>query len=70
VLRRGGAELEVGPAPGETLAALRATYEPLLKGLSSYLLLPLPGWAADPAAGDHWERGPGGLITLFDKGAI
>jgi hypothetical protein len=58
-----GLSWKAGPAAEETLAALRATYEPLLKGLSSYLLLPLPGWAADPAAGDHWERGPRGLIA-------
>lgn len=58
-----GLSWKAGPAAEETLAALRATYEPLLKGLSSYLLLPLPGWVADPAAGDHWERGPRGLIA-------
>ncbi len=52
-----------GPQGEETLAALRATYEPLLDGLSRYLLLPLPGWTAGGDDADHWERGPRGLIA-------
>ncbi|MFZ3238299.1 MAG: potassium channel family protein [Stellaceae bacterium] len=47
----------------ELLAALRATYEPLLDGLASYLLLPLPGWMPDDAGRDHWERGPRGTLA-------
>jgi hypothetical protein len=54
---KGGAEA------GATLAALRATYEPLLDGLASYLLIALPGWVADESAPDHWERGHRGLIA-------
>jgi Ion channel len=46
-----------------TLAALRATYEPLLDGLASYLLIALPGWIGDDGATDHWERGHRGLIA-------
>src|SRR5438445_3808764 len=34
------------PDAEELLVALRATYEPLLDGLASYLLLPLQGWSA------------------------
>ena len=52
-----------GPQAQETLAALRATYEPLLDGLARYLLLPLPGWTAGDDDADHWERGPRGLIA-------
>ncbi len=52
-----------GPQSEETLAALRATYEPLLDGLSRYLLLPLPAWTAGDDDADHWERGPRGLIA-------
>jgi voltage-gated potassium channel Kch len=52
-----------GPEAEETLAALRATYEPLLDGLSAALLLPLPGWTAADGAADHWERGHRGLIA-------
>jgi hypothetical protein len=47
----------------ELLAALRATYEPLLDALASYLLLPLPGWMPDDADRDHWERGPRGTLA-------
>ncbi len=58
-----------GEATRETLAALRATYEPLLEGLSRHLLLPLPGWIADRDAKDHWEHGHRGIITrrLLDE---
>jgi hypothetical protein len=47
----------------ELLAALRATYEPLLDGLASYLLLPLPGWSVSGGARDHWVRGPRGTLA-------
>ncbi|HEX3126636.1 MAG TPA: hypothetical protein VH394_04845, partial [Thermoanaerobaculia bacterium] len=46
----------------EILAALRATYEPLLDGLAKALLLPLPGWIATEEA-DHWQRGHRGRIA-------
>jgi Ion channel len=51
------------PEAEELLAALRATYEPLLDGLSTYLLLPLPGWMPDEDHRDHWERGPRGTLA-------
>ena len=51
------------PDAEELLAALRATYEPLLDGLASYLLLPLQGWSAGDAARDHWVRGPRGTLA-------
>ncbi len=54
---RGGQDTE------ETLAALRATYEPLLDGLAARLLLRLPEWIADADAIDHWQRGHRGLIA-------
>jgi hypothetical protein len=46
-----------------TLAALRATYEPLLDGLARYLLLNVPNWLPDDDAADHWEGGHRGLIA-------
>ena len=51
------------PEAEDLLAALRATYEPLLDGLASYLLLPLPGWTASDADRDHWMRGPRGTLA-------
>lgn len=62
--------------PEELLAALRATYEPLLDGLAGYLLLPLPGWMAEEDDRDHWERGPRGTLArrlvdeLMQTGAL
>lgn len=52
-----------GAGADETLAAVRATYEPLLMGLADYLLIPLPGWIPDTDGADHWERGPRGIIA-------
>ncbi len=46
-----------------TLAALRATYEPLLDALSTRLLLTLPPWMATGDAADNWQVGPRGLIA-------
>lgn len=40
-----------------------ATYEPLLDGLASYLVLPLQGWSTSGAARDHWARGPRGTLA-------
>jgi hypothetical protein len=64
-----------GPEAEATLAALRATYEPLLDGLAAYLLIPVPGWVPESDAADHWERGHRGLIAarlveqLADRGS-
>ncbi len=52
-------------APGAqgTLAALRATYEPLLDGLADRLLLTLPPWSASGTTPDNWQIGHRGLIA-------
>jgi hypothetical protein len=47
----------------ETLAALRATYEPLLDGLARKLLLPLPGWIPQKGATDNWQSGHRGTLA-------
>jgi hypothetical protein len=52
-----------GPGADETLAGVRATYEPLLIALADYLLIPLPGWLPNIDGADHWERGPRGIIA-------
>jgi hypothetical protein len=49
-------------APG-TLAAVIATYEPLMQALADYLLTPLPPFVTTREAVDHWERGPRGVIA-------
>lgn len=63
VFEQSGLAWSGGPQAEETLAALRATYEPLLDGLCRYLLLPLPGLTPGDDGADHWERGPRGLIA-------
>jgi hypothetical protein len=47
----------------EMLAAMRATYAPLLQGLADYLMIPLPGLAPTDDAPDHWDQGPKGPIA-------
>jgi hypothetical protein len=61
-LEEAGLAWNGGERASETLAAVRATYEPQLQALGDYLLIPLPGWLADDSA-DHWERGPRGIIA-------
>ena len=60
-----GAGVAWSPGDGgqETLAALRATYEPLLDGLGRHLLLDIPGWLPANDEADNWEQGPRGLIA-------
>ena len=62
ILRQAGLQWTSAVNAEETLAALRATYEPLLDGLAMALLLPLPGWIATDEA-DRWQRGHRGLIA-------
>ena len=74
-LREAGTGWQAGPDGEELLAALRATYEPLLDGLGKSLFLPLQGWLAADDAADHWQKGHRGLIAtrlieqLADRGA-
>jgi hypothetical protein len=63
ILVKTGLNWKGGSEGEETLAALRATYEPLLDGLASALLLSLPTWIATDEAADHWQRGHRGLIA-------
>ncbi|MGI9170030.1 MAG: potassium channel family protein [Caulobacteraceae bacterium] len=52
-----------GEAARETLAGVRATYEPVIQGLADHLLIPLPAWLAANDSTDHWERGARGIIA-------
>ena len=60
---RANLEWDTGQETEATLVALRATYEPLLHGLASHLMLPLPGWMPNADAVEHWEGGHRGLIA-------
>jgi Ion channel len=63
LLVQSGLHWKGGSQAEETLTGLRATYEPLLDGLATALLLPLPAWIAAAGAADHWQRGHRGLIA-------
>ena len=69
VLAEAGVTMAASDEAIEALGALRATYEPLLDGLSRHLLLPLPQWIPDDDAAAHWTRGHRGLIAerLLDQ---
>ena len=62
-LAEAGVRWEDSAEAEATLAALRATYEPLLDGLAKYLLLNVPTWMPADGAMDHWEKGHRGLIA-------
>jgi Ion channel len=62
-LAEAGVDWAAGAESEKLLAALRATYEPLLDGLSQHLLLPVPGWFQEEEASDHWEHGHRGLLA-------
>ena len=62
-LAEAGVKWEDSAEAEATLAALRATYEPLLDGLAKYLLLNVPTWMPAEGAMDHWEKGHRGLIA-------
>ena len=62
-LAEAGVQWEDSAEAEATLAALRATYEPLLDGLAKYLLLNVPTWMPVDGAMDHWEKGHRGLIA-------
>ena len=50
-----GLTLRNQPGDDQTLAELRAMYEPYLQVLAEYLLMPLPGWLPKPKAVDNWQ---------------
>jgi hypothetical protein len=54
-LTAAGIPLREGPAADAELASLRATYEPYVRWLSAYLLMPLPPWLPDHDAHDAWQ---------------
>ncbi len=55
ILSDSGVMLSHEPGDGENLLDLRAMYEPYVKVLSRYLMMPLPGWLPKPRATDNWQ---------------
>ncbi len=52
-----------GEAAEQTLAVVRATYEPLALALAEYLLISPAPWLPVEEATDHWQRGARGIIA-------
>src|SRR5213594_1143498 len=52
-----GSEVALRNEPGDdqTLGELRAMYEPYIAVLSSYLMMPLPGWLPKARVTDNWQ---------------
>ncbi len=72
ILFDSGVILSNEPGDAETLLDLRAMYEPYVKVLSRYLMMPLPGWLPKPRATDNWqtsawEIGPKANEQAFHK---
>jgi Ion channel len=50
-----GISVQSGHAADEKLRALRHMYEPYVHSLSTYLLMPLPGWQIGSQSSDNWQ---------------
>ena len=55
VLFESGVVLRNEPGDADTLDELRAMYEPYVKVLSDYLMMPLPPWLPKAKAIDNWQ---------------
>jgi hypothetical protein len=55
ILSQSGIMMSNEPGDNSTLLDLRALYEPYVAVLSSYLMMPLPGWLPKPRATDNWQ---------------
>jgi len=55
ILSQNGIMVSNDPEDDQTLAELRAMYEPYTEVLSRYLMMPLPGWMPAGSASDNWQ---------------
>jgi len=72
VLAESGIILRDETGSDNTLAELRAMYEPYTKVLSQYLMMPLPGWLPKAHVTDNWqtsawENAPAAAEQIFHK---
>jgi ion channel len=54
-LTAGGIPLDVADGASAKLTALRATYEPYVQALSSFLIMPLPEWVPPAGVKEQWH---------------
>jgi Ion channel len=64
-LTKEGLRLSDGDAAYQKLQELRGMYEPYVRSLSTYLLLPLPEWIAQTEVIDNWKTSAWGRISGF-----
>jgi hypothetical protein len=57
-----GISLQSGHAADERLRSLRHMYEPYVHSLSTYLLMPLPGWQIAQSS-DNWQTSAWGRVS-------
>jgi voltage-gated potassium channel Kch len=62
-LSAAGVTLAVGDEADAKLSDLRRMYEPYVKSLADYLLVPLPVWAPTAEAIDNWQTSAWGRIS-------
>ena len=58
-----GISVQSGHAADERLRSLRHMYEPYVHALSTYLLMPLPGWQIGPQSSDNWQTSAWERVT-------
>lgn len=64
-LAKEGLRLRDGDSAYQKLQELRGMYEPYVRSLSTYLLLPLPAWIAETEVIDNWKTSAWGRISGF-----
>jgi len=64
-LAKEGLRLRDGDSAYQKLQELRGMYEPYVRSLSTYLLLPLPEWIAEAEVIDNWKTSAWGRISGF-----
>jgi hypothetical protein len=58
-----GISAQSGSAADEKLHGLRRMYEPYVHALSTYLLMPLPGWQIGSQSSDNWQTSAWGRVS-------
>jgi hypothetical protein len=58
-----GISVQSGSAADEKLQSLRRMYEPYVHALSTYLLMPLPGWQIGTQSSDNWQTSAWGRVS-------
>lgn len=71
-LAEAGVPLREGEAADQRLIELRRMYEPYIKALANFMLMPLPPWMPAKSVIDNWqtsawERNPAVVATKFAK---